>query len=102
VASPDELVPAPPQAASSKLNVATSAAYRHLRRCIGVSSSILHAVREVGRVLGEDETDQDSLPMARPTGAVPLPGQWVSQAEHNTQACEHGFIFTERPAMADA
>src|SRR5687768_17510768 len=86
VASPDELVPAPPQAASSKLTVATSAAYRHLRRCIGVSSSITHAWREAGRRIGEDETDQDHLAMRRPTDAVPLPGRRVSQAEHNTHA----------------
>src|SRR5687767_10284436 len=39
VSPPDGLTPVPPQAASSKLTVATSAAYRHLRRCMCVASS---------------------------------------------------------------
>jgi hypothetical protein len=101
VAPPDELVPAPPQAASSKLTVATSAAYRHLRRFIGVSSSIASLRREAGRTIGEDETDQDSLPMRRPTGAVPLPVRRISQAEHNTHAAAHGFILTKHLASPD-
>src|SRR5688572_4468545 len=96
VAPPDELVPAPPQAASSKLTVATNAAYRHLRRCIGVPTSIAYAWREAGRRIGQDETDQDSLPMRRPTGAVLLPARRVSQAEQITAGTAHGFILTER------
>src|SRR6186997_117682 len=37
--APDGPVP-PPQAESSKLTVATSVTYRHLRRCMSVRSSI--------------------------------------------------------------
>lgn len=95
VAPPDESVPAPPHAASTNPKIVTSAANRHVRGCMTARSSMIPRWRAAGRMIDADETDQDSLPMTRPTGLVPLPGRIVSQAEQHTVLLGVGFIPTE-------
>src|SRR3990170_5102929 len=56
VASPDGVVPAPPHAASNRLTVAITAADRHVRRCIGMCSSMPYGWHAAGRRIGEGET----------------------------------------------
>src|SRR5690606_7187102 len=104
VAPPDGLAPGPPHAASSKLTVPTRAANRHLRRSIGVLTSLRGPFgwRAVGREIGEDETDQDSLPMPRPADAIPQPADRVSQAEQHTDPMTQEFIYTQRSTGGSA
>jgi len=53
--------------------------------------------RTAERRIGEGETDQDSLPMRRPTGHVPLADAaiGISQAEHHTALRPVEFILTK-------
>jgi hypothetical protein len=60
-----------------------------------VPTSMFPRWRAAGRSIGEDETDQDCLPMTHPANVRFAPARFISQAEHNTNDYSIGFIFAK-------